>query len=246
MTDSKIALLLNTNSLIGVQLIRKVAQLDYDIISVEIADTDTNDDKAYDYLAELPFTNPELKDRFQKISVKPNSDETYDYFAILDKIEQILNDRKSLDLIIDINTTDPKSLQLWDLKLILALFQKKLISSSDSTVIIGNCNYNSNSESTALDALHNSVTKISRDLSNSNIRCIDFTQINSLPGDESYIVETYTAEILRNAFKVQKLHSLVDFVKFIIYAYFPNFLISPIFFLLTLLNLDKFQKQKTD
>lgn len=246
MSDIKTALLINTNSILRLKLIRKVAQLNHDIVSVQVFNNNKLEDENCDYLADVFYTNPELKGRLQNIVVKPDSEGNFDYFAVLEEVETALNGKKSLDLVIDLNNTDPKALQLWDLKLILALFQKKIINSPDSTVIIGNCNYNSNYESSALNTLHNSVTKISRDMTESKIRCLDFTQINALPGDESYIVEMYSAEILRNAFKVQQIFSPIDIIKYVIYAYLPTFLISPIFYLFTLLHLDTIHKQKTD
>jgi hypothetical protein len=216
MNYSKNALVINADSPLGIQVIRKTCLLGYHVTALAV-------DKLNDYhnpIKLINYTNPELKYFVNVQFIDPS------ILSDQDKIISSLNLlNNSYDLIISLNPT-ADVFEKWDLNLIFALYKKNLFNNSNTTIIIGR-----SSELTLTTdnkALENTVKKLGETLSKSNIDFIDFIKVGAIPGDEEFIADTYSNEILRKQFKVSKINSIFDIINYIIFYYIPGFLLSTI------------------
>lgn len=219
----KNALVINANTPLGLQVVRKVSFFGYDVLALGVHDDD--DDRYFDNSLELAqYSNPELKGKFTLELVDP---------AILSNQEEILKTTSILsktpfNLIISLNPTEDNFIK-WDLNLIYALLKMELINTADTTVIVGR---NSTlTTDTYNKALEKNVTNLGKALAETGIDFADLIQLGSVPGDEEYIADTYATELLRKQFKVLKVTSVGDLINYIIFYYFPSFLLSTVVYL---------------
>lgn len=212
---TKAALIINTESEIGLSVIRKIANLGYHVYSLVL------DDNSYS-TENLQFQNPELKELLNIIKVDPSIIE-----SPLKVYEQHLEDL-SFDLVISLNPTE-KTVVKWDLELIKYLTSINYIG-LNTTVILARNSYEQ--LSTYNKSLENICESIDKTLNKNNILCINLIQLGCLEGDESFIAETISTEVSRLNFKTDKpLQSVEDYLSYLIFYYLPGFLLFLAIFL---------------
>lgn len=231
---TKHALLINANSPLGLEVFQRICRLGYTVTALLVDATDAN------YFRHIEYTNPEFRGCYRLVELEPDSVADANRVISNSKIEAA----SPLDLVVSLNGTE-QTCQKWDIELVYQLFKKGLISPNDSSVIIGrNAPKSLDTTNTALEA---SVASLGKLLGEAGIGFHDFTQVSSLPGDEAYMADTYTNELLRTQFKVSKVASVLDLANWLIYYFAPAFLLHTCVYIKCILqaylNLDK---EKTD
>lgn len=225
---TKTALIINANSPLGLQVVRKTCFFGYDVLALGVHDEDNYFDNSLEF---AKYTNPELIGKFTYELLDP---------SILSNQEEIIKScsistKAPFDLVISLNPTE-KTFIKWDLNLVYALLKMKLLNTIDTTVIIGR----SSSLTTYTDnkALDKNVANLGKSLAETNVDFVDLIQVGSVPGDEEYVADTYTNELLRKQFKVSNVGTFGDLLSYIIFYFAPGFLLTTILYLKSLFITD--------
>lgn len=217
----KSALVVNPGSLIGVSVVGKLVRLGYSVTAIT--------PESSSYLAKtLPDTNPEFYSGNQYTEPKLIVFEDSLLESPVDIIEKCrLEELAPIDVVISLNQTE-QSFVKWDLILVDALFKQNYIKNKDGVVIFGrDSDLTASTENVALEK---AVWKMAPEFTKAGINFNNCTQIGALPGDESYVADSYVTEVMRNEYKVDKVNSPKTLLCYALYYYVPGFLLGLVFY----------------
>ena len=218
------ALLINPGNEKGLILIRRLVQSGYLItaLSPDIPNSIST-------LGQLEFTNPELKDSVQIITF--SNDIINDPAKIIEATN--LLQLPPQEFLFSFNPTRD-TFAKWDLNLIYALTKTNVVEKDSTLIVVGRDA--ENVPETENKALQKTMANLYKMFKDENITFVDLTEVGALPGDESYVVDTYMHEVIRRSFKVKSINSLVNIYKYIIYHYVPGFLLNIVIYFQSLLS----------
>lgn len=225
---SKTALIINSDSVVGLASIRRIARLGYHVYSLSI-----KDNSPLNY--ELPFMNPELEDQITYIQI--SNDILNNPVTI---ISNYLSDLGSFDVVVSLNSTED-SFVGWDFDLIKKLTQQSLINEKSTVILARSSIKTIETENKTLEKISNSIESI---LTKNNIFCSNLVQVGAMEGDENYIADTIANEVYRYQFKTDKITSIFDIFSYLTFFYLPNFMLS--LAVLVKNQLDSYRKIKSD
>lgn len=209
----KTAVIINTNSDLGLAVLRNVCANGYNnVISISIE----NDCKIID---EFYYTNPEFRDLISYVTI--NIDNLNNPNLIISN-STILKNLNLIDLLISLNPTDDTFVK-WDLDLVKKIYIDNLLN-KNSIVIISRAS--EKTVYTTNKTLELYTENIENVLTKKNIYVSNMIQLGSIKGDENYVADNIINEIYRPYFKTENLNSFTNILSFLVYYLMPGFLLK--------------------
>lgn len=211
--NTRTAVVINTNSPLGLQVLRNLCLASYDnVISISVKGDDS-------FICDFKYTNPEFKDKIEYAIISP--DDLSNPSAIISN-SQVLSSLSTVDILISLNPTEDNFVK-WDLNLVKQFALNGLIN-NDSAVIIGRSSYKT--VYTINKTLDVSVENLLNVLSSNGIYTSNMVQLGSIEGDEKFVADTLTNESFRKYFRVDKISSVKDLFAFFIFYLMPTWLLG--------------------
>lgn len=229
---SKTAVIINTNSDLGLAVLRNVCANGYNnVISISIENDNKIIDKFY-------YTNPEFRNLINYVYININN---LNNPNLIISNSTILKNLHSIDLLISLNPTDDIFIK-WDLDLLKKIYTDNLLN-KNSIVIISRAS--EKTIYTTNKTLEIYTENIENVLTKNNIYVSNMIQLGSMKGDENYVADTLINEIYRPYFKTENLNSFNNILSFLVYYLMPGFLLKFSIDLSNYFN-SYFKKEKKD
>lgn len=214
MPSEKIAVVLNSNSVLGVTVLRKLCKKGFKVLSIAAKDD------AY-FALQFAYINPEFNHLVKTILV--DKADLNDPKLIISKY---LSNFQFIDQIVSLNATHELFVK-WDIDLIEELFVENYIDSK-STVIIGRDTqekiYSTNK------SLEIAVQNLGKLLTPGGVTFKNLIEVEPIVHREDYVAETLTKDVFGATFKYDKFLSFIGLLNSVTFHFMPaiflNFALS--------------------
>lgn len=228
--EKKIALVINSNSELGLSVIRNACNDGFAVISLSSGNEPS-------LLDDLHFTNPEDRGLITYLNIK--NDDLSNPTSIIEN-SPVLKNLKHIDLLISLNPTDDVFVK-WDLDLLKKFYTLDLINKNSTVVITTSSDKTVFTTNKTLELYTENIQNV---LSKHDIYVSNMVQLGAVKGDEEYIANSLTNEAFRTHFKVPKITSFCDLISLLVFYLMPGFLLKYTTEILKTLN--TYTKEKND
>ena len=204
--------IVNTDSPLGLATIRSACRLGLHVVSLSVRGHDK-------LLRRLPYTNPELDGLVRYVYA--DEADLHDPAAVVER-SGLLDGLATVELLVTLNATEDV-FEKWDLVLVEELFKRHVLTAR-SAVVLGR-----SSEKTIYTtngALERYVERLAQKLGAGGVYVSNLVQLGAMAGDEEYVANSLTGELLRNDFRVAKIDSLAALLSYVVFYLLPGLMLG--------------------
>lgn len=204
--------IINTNSPLGLATIRSACRQGLDVVSLSV--------KGHaEHIGRLPYTNPELDGRVRYVYA--DEADLQDPAAVVER-SGLLDGLATVKLLVTLNATEDV-FEKWDLVLVEELFRRQVLTAR-SAVVVGRSS--DKTIYTTNGALERYVERVAQKLSAGGVYVGNLVQLGAMAGDEDYVAESITGELLRNDFRVAKVDSVAALLSYLVFYLLPGLMLG--------------------